>query len=522
MATYILRRLLLMIPTLIGITFLIFMLMALAPGGIGASLQVSAGGQRDQTSAAVQKAYLEDRFGLDDPVVVQYVRWLGRISPVKFGERDQYAPDGERLSLPKAIKAPPMWKWFADALPTAPPASFAWPEDEWTARGLDAEGIAKAKESIFRGISNETARARSAYIGAIAAFQMAVGQYAGSPEVARPDIMNREGKIREALLTRLGPDRDAPRWAEVERTGRAMLSAYARAIETRELKLAAFRAKPYRQAGVWIIPGYLSIAMPDLGTSFKQRGRPVFDMILQALPVTIMLNLIALPIIYLIAVPTGMLAAARRGSFFDIASGAFFIALYSIPVVVAGVLIHGFVCNNEYLGAFPVAGLNRPEAEMMTFLPSTGADGAWQRGWLLDRAWHIAMPVACLVYTGFAVLSKQTRAAMLDNFNADYVRTAKAKGVSSRDVVLRHVFRNSLLPLITIFASVFPAMLAGSVIIEKIFTIPGMGSLALSAINDRDRELLLAVTLMTGIVNLLALLLADILYALADPRVTFD
>jgi hypothetical protein len=158
MGTYILRRLLLMIPTLIGITFLIFMLMALAPGGIGASLQISSGGQTDQTSAAVQKAYLEDRYGLDDPAVVQYVRWLGRISPVKFGERDQYAPDGERLSLPKAIKAPPMWAWFIDELPAPPETTFAWPEDEWAAKGLDAEGIAKAKESIFRGISNETAR----------------------------------------------------------------------------------------------------------------------------------------------------------------------------------------------------------------------------------------------------------------------------------------------------------------------------------------------------------------------------
>ncbi len=110
---------------------------------------------------------------------------------------------------------------------------------------------------------------------------------------------------------------------------------------------------------------------------------------------------------------------------------------------------------------------------------------------------------------------------MLDNFNMDYVRTAKAKGVASNTIVMRHVFRNSLLPLITMFVSIFPAMLAGSVVIEQIFTVPGMGRLTLESINLRDRELLLANTLMIAGVNLIALLLADILYALADPRISY-
>jgi ABC-type dipeptide/oligopeptide/nickel transport system permease component len=182
----------------------------------------------------------------------------------------------------------------------------------------------------------------------------------------------------------------------------------------------------------------------------------------------------------------------------------------------------GFLASKEYLGWFPVSGLHGNTAEAMTFLPSTGPDGQWQCGFALDTLWHICLPVLCLVYGGFAVLAKQTRAAMLDNFNADYVRTAKAKGVAGRDIVLRHVFRNSLLPLITMFATIFPAMLAGSVIIEKIFTLPGMGSLIVEAISLRDRELILADTVMFAAVNLLALLLADILYALADPRITYD
>jgi peptide/nickel transport system permease protein len=218
-----------------------------------------------------------------------------------------------------------------------------------------------------------------------------------------------------------------------------------------------------------------------------------------------------------------MVAAARRGSLFDVITGGLFIALWSIPVVWAGVLAVGFLASNQYLGLFPVAGLHSTDASFMTFLPSyaTSGEGGFQRGWLLDLLWHLVLPVTCLVYAGFAVLSRQTRAAMLDNFNADYVRTAKAKGVPRRDIVLRHVFRNSLLPLITMFVSIFPAMLSGSVVVEKIFSVPGMGSLMLEAISLHDAEIMLANTVMIGCVSLLALLLADILYAIADPRVSY-
>lgn len=106
MGTYIARRLILMIPTVIGITFLVFMLIAMSPGGIGAALRVSGGGQMEASSRALVEAYLEDRYGLGDPVVVQYLRWLGRISPVKFGTRDQLSPDGQRIRPPKEVKPP--------------------------------------------------------------------------------------------------------------------------------------------------------------------------------------------------------------------------------------------------------------------------------------------------------------------------------------------------------------------------------------------------------------------------------
>jgi len=317
------------------------------------------------------------------------------------------------------------------------------------------------------------------------------------------------------------PDTSLPEWADAAERWAPTLETYAAARQARVELAAAFRAKPYKQAGFPVIPGVVSIAAPDFGIAYS-RSRPVSELIKTALPVTLMINLIAFPIVYLVAIPGGMLAATHRGSILDVGLGGVFIALWSVPVVLMGTLAVGYLASPDYLGAFPVAQLHSAASDSMPFLPGKDMLGNWQPGYLLDTLWHICLPVLCLVYTGFAVLSKQCRAAMLENFNADFVRTAKAKGVGERDIVLRHVFRNSLLPLITMFVTIFPASLAGSIVVERIFSVPGMGSLIIEAINLRDRELLLANTTMIVVVNLMALLLADILYALADPRVVYD
>jgi ABC-type dipeptide/oligopeptide/nickel transport system permease component len=507
--SYILRRLLLMIPTLLGITFLVFMLIALSPGGIGAGLRTNAGGQMEATSAAIRAAYLEDRYGLDAPAPVQYVRWLGRVSPIKFGTRDQVSLTGERLSRPKEIRDPPLWEWFLDELPeAATPEPVEWPED----------ATAEARSAVYRGYAETYAQARSKFIQQRARFEQQLGIYADETGIDRP--RDGKGKLRLPAFRAAGKPDTGPVAESVKATGLAMLEAYTEASDTRDQLRAAFDAKPYREAGFPVIPGLISIASPDLGVSFS-KSRPVSQLIKSTLPVTLLINLVAIPIIYGVSIPFGMLAAVKRGTWIDVVSGAMFIGLYSFPVILAGVLAMGFLASNQYLGAFPVSGLHDKAADTFTFLPGTN-NNVFSRGFLVDTIWHICLPVLCLVYTGFAVLSKQTRASMLDNFSADYVRTAKAKGVAEKDVVFRHVFRNSLLPLITLFVSIFPAMLSGSVIVERIFSVPGMGSLVIDGINNRDRELVLATTLMIGIINLLALLLADILYAMADPRITYE
>lgn len=507
MLSYIIRRILLMIPTLIGISFLVFMLVALSPGGVGAALRVSGGGASEQTDKAVLQAYLEDRYGLDKPVVVQYLRWLSRVSPIKFGGRDQVTPEGEQISAPRVIDEPQLWSMFTDTLPQKPEAKAPWPSE-----------ATDDQKRIEYGKSIESyAKARAGFVAARTRFAEALSIYGKAAGVKDGGVDGRD--IIVPAWRAHTPKKDLPEWEEVETRGQAMIQAYATALDEQVKAQAIFDARIFPQAGVPIVPNVISIGWPDFGRSFS-RTRPVMSMVSEALPVTMTLNLIAFPIIYAIAIPMGIATANRSGSAFDFVSGVVFVALWSIPTVWAGVLALSFLASDEYLGWFPVTGLHDSRASVMTFLP-WNEGGTWDRGYLLDFLWHVVLPVLCLVYSGFAVLSKQTRASMLDNFNMDYVRTAKAKGVANRTIVFSHVFRNSLLPIITIFATVFPAMLAGSVVIEKIFTIPGMGSMLLQAIYLKDREVILANAVMIAVVNMFALLLADILYAIADPRISY-
>lgn len=506
MLSYIVRRILLMIPTLIGISFLVFMLVALSPGGVGAALRVSGGGASESTDKAVLQAYLEDRYGLDQPVVLQYLRWLSRVSPIKFGGRDQVTPEGEQISAPRTISEPPLWSFFADTLPPKPEVNVPW----------DADATDEKKRIEYGKSVESYAKARSAFVAARTKFTESLSIYARA--VGIEDGV--DGRTINVSSWRAHtPQKNLPEWTDVEERGVAMMQAYERALREQANAQAIFDARIFPQAGVAIIPNVVSLGWPDFGRSFS-RSRPVIAMVSEALPVTMTLNLIAFPIIYAIAIPMGIATANRSGSAFDFTSGVVFVALWSVPTVWAGVLALSFLASKQYLGWFPVTGLHDSKSATMTFLPWKEGD-VWERGFLLDFLWHVVLPVLCLVYSGFAVLSKQTRAAMLDNFNMDYVRTAKAKGVANRTIVFAHVFRNSLLPIITIFATVFPAMLAGSVVIERIFTIPGMGSMLLQAIYLKDREVILANAVMIAVVNMFALLLADILYAVADPRISY-
>jgi len=459
MLAYLIRRLLLLIPTLLGITILVFSVMAAAPGGISAQ-SLTGGLDMKPAERKALEDYYNKRYGLDDPAPLQYIRWLNNISPIGFELDD---------------------------------------------------------ENNFGNFSFTK----------------------GS----------------------------------------------------------------------------------DLGQSFNY-GRSVTELIKERLPITMLLNVITIPLIFIISIIIGVKAATDRGGRFDVASSVSMLALWSIPSMLAGVLLIGFFANVQHWQWFPTAGLSERAALDMTFLPSglsflsvgkifigmsvgsmlmvslalwqqksvrtligaligaaiglymshvhpetlminqvflpilgaatlallswtdfpvlrvggLGMFGAgiglfialnmindpFVRGFLFDRIWHLVLPVLTLSYGGFAFLAKLTRTSILENLQADYARTARAKGVSEQDVLWKHVFRNSLMPLVTVTAGLLPSLLGGSLIVESIFSIDGMGKLAIEAVKGRDRELILSLTLIGGFLTLIGNLIADFLYTIVDPRVSYE
>lgn len=248
----------------------------------------------------------------------------------------------------------------------------------------------------------------------------------------------------------------------------------------------------------------------DFGTSYKDH-RNVWDKIKERLPITIQLNIISIFLVYLIAIPCGVYSSTHPGTFTDNVMTLGFFFLYSLPSFWVAVLLIMFLGGGDFWDIFPIYGISSIGNETMQFLP-----------WLIDRVWHLVLPIICLTYGGLAYLSRLMRAGMLEVIREDYIRTARAKGLSERVVIYKHALRNALLPLITLLAFLLPSMFGGSVIIESIFSIPGLGLLGFEAVLSRDYPVIMAITAISGFLTLIGLLISDILYAVLDPRIKLE
>jgi peptide/nickel transport system permease protein len=257
----------------------------------------------------------------------------------------------------------------------------------------------------------------------------------------------------------------------------------------------------HRQYLLWLG----DLARGDLGRSFHDR-RPVADKIGERLGVTLALNALSLALMLVLAVPLGALAALRPGSAWDrLAAGGTY-TLYSIPVFWAALLLQ--IVFAVRLGWLPLAGLRSQGHEFLDPL-----------GRLADGALHLVLPVLCLTYGGLAYLSRFVRAALLDNVARESWRAARARGLSPAAVLVRHGLRQAGIPLLTLAGLLLPALVTGSVIVETVFAIPGLGRLFVDAAFQRDVPVLLGLTLLSGAATLAGILAADLTYTLADPRV---
>ncbi|MDB5036181.1 MAG: Peptide/nickel transport system permease protein [Chlorobi bacterium] len=260
------------------------------------------------------------------------------------------------------------------------------------------------------------------------------------------------------------------------------------------------------QYGYWVG----NLVRLDFGKSLKDE-RPVIDKIWERIPITLLMSFISILLAYLIAVPLGIYSATHPGTKTDKISTAILFMLYSLPSFWVATLGIIYLCRGSgFIELFPSAKLH-----------SVDYSPAWPfADKALDLLWHIALPMIIYTYGSFAYISRQMRGAMLETIRQDYIRTARAKGLSERVVVYKHALRNSLIPIITLLAGLLPSLIGGSVIVEQIFSIPGMGQLAIQALNERDYPLIMGELTFSAILTLFGVLLADLLYSVADPRIS--
>ncbi len=265
--------------------------------------------------------------------------------------------------------------------------------------------------------------------------------------------------------------------------------------------------KPAHERFVLMLANYLRF---DLGESYY-RSRGVVDLVIEKLPVSISLGLWSTLIIYLISVPLGIAKAVRDGSRFDVVTSSAVIVGYAIPAFLFAVLLIVVFAGGRYLDWFPLRGLVSDNWDSLSW-PAR----------IADYFWHLTLPLICLTIGSFAVTTMLTKNTFVEEIRKQYVLVARAKGLSQQRVLYKHIFRNALIPLVTGFPAAFVgAFFAGSVLIETLFSLDGLGLLGYEAVIRRDYPVVLGSLYFFTLIGLVVKLISDLLYRVVDPRVQF-
>lgn len=269
--------------------------------------------------------------------------------------------------------------------------------------------------------------------------------------------------------------------------------------------------KPFLvQYAHWLVKDLAGMRMP----SYDYPNKTAWQLIKGRIPVSCIFGLSGFLLSYMICIPLGLARAMHQKSLFDWSTGIIILIAYAIPPLTLAMLLKTFFCGTveSFWDWLPLSGIQSI---------NLAADASWWEV-LKDRLEHMILPVACYVAGNFAVLTLLMRNSVLEQISADYMRTVIAKGASRRRAVWRHALRNSLIPIATGFGSVLGILFAGSVIIETIFELPGMGRLSLDALVGHDYAVFMAILSLTSTIQLAGHLLSDVCYMLIDPRIRFD
>ncbi|GMV82374.1 MAG: hypothetical protein AMXMBFR7_35580 [Planctomycetota bacterium] len=507
MTTYIIKRLLLMPPMMLAITIVSFLIINLAPGVSGGGAgggDMTAGGRMTKQQAKIMRK----TFHIGEPIYVRYVYWLGAVQP-------PYEPEELVLRLPFTVS------------PSAAPGPRTV-KARLSFRGSIERMERKAKEADAAK-KGETGAApwdeQGRYAPVEAEFELTFEVKPGEERVfLRPDPRPNYGKLNTPPAAS-GPFQwsAALEYTEVGQgeTGAVLVKLNA---GDEHFLLAGGEDAPRLEAVDW--PSgvtFETFAPPpvpkrgllfgDLGQSVNNKSVPVMQKIKEALPITIIINLLAILVIYGASIPIGIHSATHQNTFLDRTTTVGLFILYSLPSFWVAILLIRLMVALKNSGSphFPLQGLMPPGSEALSTL-----EYLWQ-GLL-----HLFLPVLASCYAGLAGLSRFMRVGMIEIIRSDFVRTARAKGCDEPTVIYRHALRNSLIPIITILAGLLPGMIGGSLIIEQIFGIPGMGYMAYNAMVTRDYTVLMSTLTFGSFLTLIGILMSDIMYVLVDPRISFD
>jgi peptide/nickel transport system permease protein len=485
MKTYVVKRLLLMLPTFFGISLVVFVVLNFAPGRPQLAQQsadptAAADGEQSQETYRIFK----EQFSLDKPVLLN-LRFALSEQEVEAALRR--AAGLEPASLGARLQAQyELEDWGGYAVPHL-------------VRIMDRTDA--AGEPRLRDLAVHYLR--------LGARQPLISPFDPdlSPEV-RAENRRREAEnaqVRELRYAAAAPEADKQRVTAAWREWHAARAERWHYTLADKLRIALFDT---RFAKYWS-----NLLRLDFGVSMVSR-EPVIATLLSKLKYSLTLSVGSLVLAYLISIPLGIYSAVRKGTAIDSTLTVALFMLYSLPsFFVATLLLYYFSegADHPALRIFPTGGWAAPDAMQRTSLGQLG-----------DIAWHLVLPMICLTYGSLAVLSRYMRTGLLDVIAADYVRTARAKGLPESTVIFKHAVRNGLLPILTLLAGLLPAVLGGSVIIEYIFGIPGMGLWTVESIFQRDYNVIMAVQLLTTILVLVGILLTDLGYALVDPRIRYQ
>lgn len=474
MLEYLIKRVLIFLPTLFIISLITFSLSVMVPGDpVEQILNKGGGGDFTNLSTLVaEKAYIEKREELGLHLPVFYISFSNAATPKNLYEVPQKA---KRNLLKELINK--YGNWEEISYYNSVSSSYYKELNEFKADSIVEGKVILLRDEAFRFVN----------------------------ETNHEEILKRF-KQTENLLK--GEEQSL---IELKSSFVEVKNAYTKMVDNATKWKSLIPVIHYYGTESQYHKWATKFIKGDFGTSYKD-NRPVGDSLIEASKRTITISLISIILTYLIAVPIGVFSAYRKGAFSEQVVTTVLFMLYSLPSFWIATLLINFLGGGDYLGWFPSYGMGDQEVEAASsFIEKVGI-----------RVHHLALPLFCWTYGSLAFMARQMRGGMMNVLNQDYIRTARAKGLEENRVVWKHAFRNSLLPIITLFASVFPLMLSGSIVIEMIFNIPGMGRLAVEAITARNWPILYAVVMFSAILTLVGYLVADILYAFVDPRITYS